>query len=385
MFILLNVIPLLMLSLIWGRFNTGSKHTIRIFIWGTLIISFTAFYINGVDWVIYYSRFLNDEDLYLTFEPGFVVFFKTLLFLSGYNYGLTILFFYTLSFTLLGYNLTKVKINEPLFIAALLMVFGYTLMLEQLRQFIACILVLSTIINYCTTKSYSRLVIGAIIAASMHVSALIIIPAVLLCKVKSRIYFLTITVASISLFAFLLIFGSGLIAFLAQYNFAFRKILFYIEQNPITIQFGWLNILTFLYVIFYVFYSRQIEKQQHLLLLNRIIFVGAVIYLYSGAITFLARVTFYFIFVAIFVFALYSKETYKRIFGVKTYNTLLLNMYFFVFLLFCFLSYFRNASAPVSFNNMNYYASTIFDEREIGRVATVVLDEALGGESDHVQ
>jgi len=385
MFILINVIPLLLFSLIWGRFNTGSKQVIRSTIWGVLIISFTAFYINGVDWSIYYSRFLNDDDLYLAFEPGFVFFFKLLLFLSGNNFGIAILLFYMFVFTMLGYNLTKVKINEPLFISALLMVFGYTLILEQLRQFIACVIIFAIIINYCKSHSLPRLIIGTIIAASMHVSALIIIPAILLCKIKNRKIFIAVTVSSISLFAFLLIFGAGLVAFLAQFNFAFKKILFYIEQNPISIQFGWLNILTFLYVVFYIYYSYQIEKKQELLLLNRIIFVGAVIYLYSGAITFLARVTFYFIFIAIFVFTLYAKESYRRIFEVKSYNTLFLNLYFFTFLVFCFFSYFRNTSAPVSFINLNYYTAAVFDEREIGRIANVVLDKALGGESNNVQ
>ncbi|MCT9844292.1 polymerase [Enterobacter sp. FS01] len=385
MFILMNVIPLLILSLIWGRFNTGSKSILRIIIWIALVFSFSTFYLNGVDWSIYYTRFINDEELYLAFEPGFVIYLKTLLFIANDNFGFAILLFYALAFAWLGYNLKKIKINEPLFIAALLIVFGYTLILEQLRQFIACILVFAAIINYSLNKSLPRLMVGAIIAATMHVSALIIIPAILLCKVKSRKLFISVTIASISLFAFLLIFGVKVITLLAQVNFAFRKILFYIEQNPISMQFGWLNILVLLFVGLYVFYSYQIEKNENLRLLNRFIFVGAVIYLYSGAITFLARVTFYFIFVAIFVFSLYARESYRRIFEVKSYNTLFLNLYFFVFLMFCFLSYFRNPSAPVSFGNMNYHVATLFDEREIGRIANVVLDDALSGESNNVQ
>lgn len=385
MFIMMNVIPLLFLSLIWGKFNTGSKNILRIIIWIVLVFSFSTFYLNGVDWSIYYTRFINDEDLYLAFEPGFVIYFKALLFIANDNFGFAILLFYALAFALLGYNLRKIRINEPLFISALLIVFGYTLILEQLRQFIACIIVFATIINYSMNKSLFRLIVGAIIAATMHVSALIIIPAIFLCKVKSRKLFISITVFSISLFAFLLIFGVKIITLLAQVNFAFKKILFYIEQNPISLQVGWLNIWVLLFVGFYVFYSHQIEKKENLRLLNRFIFIGAVIYLYSGAITFLARVTFYFIFVAIFVFSLYAKENYKRIFEVKTYNTLFLNLYFFIFLMLCFLSYFRNPAAPVSFGNMNYYVATLFDEREIGRIANVVLDDALSGESNNVQ
>lgn len=385
MFIMMNVIPLLFLSLIWGKFNIGSKNILRIVIWIVLVFSFSTFYLNGVDWSIYYTRFINDEDLYLAFEPGFVIYFKTLLFIANDNFGFAILLFYTLAFALLGYNLRKIRINEPLFISALLIVFGYTLILEQLRQFIACIIVFGTILNYSINKSLSRLIVGVIIAATMHVSALIIIPAIFLCKVKSRKLFISVTVSSISLFAFLLIFGVKVITLLAQVNFAFKKILFYIEQNPISLQVGWLNIWVLLFVGFYVFYSYQIERKENLRLLNRFIFIGAVIYLYSGAITFLARVTFYFIFVAIFVFSLYAKENYKRIFEVKTYNTLFLNLYFFIFLMLCFLSYFRNPSAPVSFGNMNYYVATLFDEREIGRIANVVLDDALSGESNNVQ
>lgn len=385
MFIMMNVIPLLFLSLIWGKLNIGSKNILRIGIWIVLVFSFSTFYLNGVDWSIYYTRFINDEELYLAFEPGFVIYFKTLLFIANDNFGFAILLFYALAFALLGYNLRKIRINEPLFICALLIVFGYTLILEQLRQFIACIIVFGTIINYSINKSLFRLIVGVIIAATMHVSALIIIPAIFLCKVKSRKLFISVTVSSISLFAFLLIFGVKVITLLAQVNFAFKKILFYIEQNPISLQVGWLNIWVLLFVGFYVFYSYQIERKENLRLLNRFIFIGAVIYLYSGTITFLARVTFYFIFVAIFVFSLYAKENYKRIFEVKTYNTLFLNLYFFIFLMLCFLSYFRNPSAPVSFGNMNYYVATLFDEREIGRIANVVLDDALSGESNNVQ
>lgn len=385
MFILTNVIPLLFLSLIWGRLNSGPKHALRFLIWGVLIISFTTFYINGVDWSIYYSRFMNDDELYLAFEPGFVLYLKTLLFIAGNNFGFAMLLFYTIAFTLLGYNLTKVKLNEPLFICALLMIFGYTLILEQLRQFIACIIVFATIINYTQNSSLSRLLIGTFIAASMHISALIIIPAIFLCNVKSRQLFISITVISISLFASLLIFGAKVVAILAQTNFAFKKILFYIEKNPISIQFGWLNILVLVFVLLYMFYASQIERKESLKLLNRLVFVGAVIYLYSGAITFLTRVTFYFIFVAIFVFTLYAKDHYKRVFSIRSYNTLLLNLYFVAFLLFCFLSYFRNPLAPVSFSNMNYFSATIFDERELGRISSTVLDKALEGESNDVQ
>lgn len=385
MFVLVNVIPLLLLSLVWGRFSSGSKNFFRAVIWAGMTISFTTFYINGVDWSIYYSRFLEDDALYLAFEPGFVLYFKSLLFIAGGNYGVAILLFYTVSFALLGYNLTKVKINEPLFISALLLIFGYTLILEQLRQFIACIIVLATIISYLRSKSLGWLMVGVIVAASMHVSALIILPAIFLCNVKNRKLFISITVISISLFAFILIFGAKVVAILAQTNFVFKKILYYIEKNPISLQFGWLNVLVLVFVVFYIFYASQIERKESLRLLNRFIFVGAVIFLYSGAITFLTRVTFYFIFIAIFVFSLYAKENAQRIFAVKTYNTLFLNLYFFIFLIFCFLSYFRNPLAPISFNNMHYYGATVFDEREIGNVASTVLDEALKGESDNVQ
>lgn len=152
------------------------------------------------------------------------------------------------------------------------------------------------------------------------------------------------------------------ISSLAAISFVFAKIDYYLRQNPVGLNFGWLNILDALFVIFYIHYRNVINKQMNINILMRIIFVGSVIHLFSGTITFLARVCFYFYFVGIYIYCHSLNNKAPRVFAIKNFNTLALAVFVNVMLLLNLASYFRNEQAPVGFNNMNLQLFNTFDD-----------------------
>lgn len=369
MFILALSIPLFLLSFIWEKFTYGSKVILRALLIITFAVSFTAYYPNGSDWVIYYLKFLDDGEPFLSFEFGFVIFFKFLLFLTGENYGASILIFFLLCFSTLNYVLVKFKANEPLFWGALFVLFGYNLVLEQLRQFIACILVLYAILSFNENERKLTLLVWVIIASSFHVSSLIILPSLLLVRLKNINTFIFITLSAIVGFVAVLFGGYALISLLANINFAFAKVLYYLDQNHVSLNIGWLNLVDAIYVFFYIYYRAAIDANSSLRLFTRLIFVGAIIHLFSGSITFLVRVSFYYYFVALYVFCLTSLYSKKRTLRIQSYNTFILSVFFTGMLFLNFISYFRNEQAPVQFFNLNFQFWTFMNDKHVNRIA----------------
>lgn len=365
MFVLINIFILLMFSPYWSRFNYRSKVFLRFAFWGWVVAVFTSFYINGEDWIIYFSKFSEEDDfnLYLSFEPGFVLFFKGLLLLSFGNFGVAILCFFMLTFGVLMYALASYKIiNEPLFLAALIFACGYTLILEQLRQFIACVIIFISFIEYNKGRSLSKLVVGVIIASAFHVSALVVLPSVILCNIKNRFLFIISAIITVITFFLFIFYGLPLLENIPHLDFAARKINFYMEQNPVVFQLGWLNLFALVYIVVYMFFGYHIEHDSGIRLLNRLIFVGALFFIFSGVLPFLGRLAFYFIFIATYLISDMKKSW-------RTNNAIAANIYFFIFLILIFCSYFRNDSAPIGFNNLNYQFLNLFDNNYLQKIA----------------
>lgn len=361
MFILIICTPLLFLSLVWHRFNTSSHSILRGVFWLSFTTYFTSFYMNGVDWSIYYLKFLGDDNPYLSFEVGFVLFFKTLLFLTLGNFGAAILIFYFIAFGFL-ISVLKNKVNEPLFYTCLFLIFGYTLILEQLRQFIACIIVLFAVLKYQKGSSLKIVFSWIVVASFFHISALIFIPTLLLVAIRSVTLFTFSIIFTVLAFVMVIFVGYTIIDILAQYSFAFKKISFYLQQAPLQLTFGWLNILDFIYILFYCVYRRVIDRNSDMAFFARVIFVGTTIHMFSGAVTFLARVGFFYYFIAIYLFALSPYLRGKRLLAIKSYTTLMISIFFSIVLFFNFSSYFRNAASPVEFENLNFYFLNTFDD-----------------------
>ncbi|MCZ8807441.1 EpsG family protein [Escherichia albertii] len=362
MFILSMAIPLFFISLYWYRLSHQAQIAFRSLFIIFFSICFVSYYTNGVDWSVYYLRFMEGGGLFTSFEFGFVIFLKLLLIVSDNNFGLTILLYYVLCFVLLSLILKKYRANEPLFWGCLLLLFGYNLFLEQLRQLLACIIVFYAILKYNQNKNITALCILVIIASTFHVSAIIILPTIFLISFRNVTTFVIITVFSITGIVLFMIALYSAVSSLAAINFVFAKIDYYLRQNPVGLNFGWLNILDALFILFYIRYRYVIDKQINVKILVRIIFVGSVIHLFSSSITFLARVCFYFYFVGIYIYCYSLNSKAPRVFAIKNFNTLVLAAFVNVMLLLNFASYFRNEQAPVGFNNMNLQFFNTFND-----------------------
>lgn len=369
MFILLLSSPLLLLSLIWHRFAFSSQAILRVLFVILFSVLFTSYYLNGMDWSIYYLKFVEEGDPYTSFEFGFVLFFQGILLLTNNNYGLAIFLFYVISFSVLCIIIKRFKTNEPLFWACLLLIFGYNLILEQLRQFIACIIIFYALLKYNNDGKIKQLIFLIFLAACFHVSSLIVLPAVVLASFRNVTSFTLMTLASVIGFIGFFFTGTAIVTAMANTNLAFTKIAYYLQQNPISLNFGWLNILDLIFVVFYFIYRANIDRIASARLLTRLIFVGATIHLFSGSITFLARVCFFFYFIAIYVFCVAPKGEGTRLFSIKSYNTLILSLFFSGMLTLNFISYFRNDQAPVQFNNMNFRLLSFLENDYVRKLA----------------
>ncbi|CCK07627.1 FIG00638365: hypothetical protein [Cronobacter sakazakii 696] len=369
MFILLLTSPLLLLSLIWNKFAFSSQTILRFLFVILFSLFFTSYYLNGMDWSIYYLKFVDEGDPYSSFEFGFVLFFEGILFLTNNNYGLAILLFYLITFSILCLIIKRFKTNEPLFWACLFLIFGYNLILEQLRQFIACIIIFYALLKYNNDGKINWLIFWIFLAACFHVSSLIVFPAIALASFRNVTTFTLLTLVSIVGFIGFFFTGAAIVTALANANLAFTKIAYYLQQNPISLSFGWLNILDLIFVLFYFIYRASIDRVASVRLLTRLIFVGATIHLFSGSITFLARVCFFFYFIAIYVFCVVPKGESTRLFSIRSYNTLILALFFSGMLTLNFISYFRNEQAPLQFSNMTFRLLSFFEDDYVRKLA----------------
>ncbi|MHC5106001.1 EpsG family protein [Enterobacter ludwigii] len=376
MFVLFLILPLLPLTLIWHRVENRSRNVLSLMFIVTFSLLFTAYYLNGMDWSIYFLKFIDENDPYSSFEIGFVAFFKSLLFISGNNYGFAILIYYLICFSFLRIILKRFVVNEPLFWVGLFLLFGYTLILEQLRQLIACIIVFYSILNFDDKKNKLQLILLLLLAATFHTSALIMIPAVFLALYRNINLFITVTLTSIIGVIAILFIGYSVVLQFSQLSFVFAKLAYYMSENPISLVFGWLNIIDILFILFYIYYRHSIDRDENVKFLARLIFIGAVIHLFSGTLTFLARVSFYFYFLAIFLYCFSLGNNTRRYFAIKNYNTLILSLFFISMLLLSFLSYFRNTSAPIAFDNLTFRLTPIFDDAYVHKLANEKFFEA---------
>lgn len=377
MFILIICTPLLMLSLVWHKFTKNSQYILRCLIWILVSLHFAFFYLNGADWSIYYLRFL-EGDPYSSFEFGFVALFKILLFASGNNFGLAIVLFYLLAFGFLLLILKKYYTNEPLLLCFLFLIFGHTLILEQLRQFIACLIIFYSLLKYNESNSIKSVVLWILLASSFHASSLILLPVLVLTSIKNVNNFICLTLISIWGVVIIFLFsGYTIIDTLSDVNFVFKKISFYLEENPIEIRFRWLNILDGLFILFYIIYRHQIDKKNSIRILIRVVFVGSVIHFFSGSIVFLRRVVFFFYFIAVYLICMSPNAKTKRVYSIHSNNTLILNVFFVLFSIVNFSSYFRSEYSPVNFLNMNYRIISLFDRELIHDLAVSTYFEAI--------
>ncbi|EJF32308.1 polymerase [Enterobacter sp. Ap-916] len=377
MFVLLLSTPMLLLSLIWEKFNYRSKAMLSVLCCIMFSLLFSAYYLNGVDWSIYYLKILYENNPYISFEPGFVLSFKAMLFIFNNNFGLVILVWYFICFGLLSRVLAAYQVNKPLFWCCLLLLFGYNLILEQLRQFLACIIVFYAVLNYNEDHNFRKFIMLSILGSLFHVSSLIIIPAVMLASIREHGKFMISTLFFIGGAVAFMFLGTAIINELSGFNLIFRKISIYMEMHPISLTIGWLNIIDLVFIVIYFCYRKTIDRHENIRLLTRLVFLGAVVHFFSGSITFLARVSFIFFFLAIYVFCIISPTSHRRMFAIRTYNTLFLSIFVFFMLAINLSSYFRNAQAPINFTTMDLRFISLFDKGYVESLAHEKFSKTL--------
>lgn len=355
MYMILLSIPLFLFSMFWWEVKSDLRKMISIFciVWLSLFISF--FYLNGNDWSIYFLSFLDNGEPFSSFEFGFVLLFKSLLYFFSENFGLSILSFYFISLSFLALILYKYKCNAAIFFSFLVLSLGFSLILEQLRQFIACIMVFYSFLNYAyIRRNYLVWVLGA---ACFHASALIIIPIFVLLKTKKDNNFFLLSLFSF-VFIFLgLFFLKPIFSALSNISFIFAKIDYYLSLSEVEIKLGFLNILDFVFIFLYSIKlkGKVIGVDNSLL---RMIFIGALIHLLSSSIPLFGRVAYYFYFVLIFYFS-------KQPFFLSRYirkDLLFKYCFFSIFIVLNLASYFRNPIAPIDFLQLNINTSYLYNE-----------------------
>jgi len=377
MFILILCCPLLFLSLIWHKLTLNSRSIMRVIFLFSFTIYFTSFYLNGADWSVYFLKFLGDDNPYLSFEAGFVVYFKLLLLISFGQFGTAIFLFYLIIFGILISIVKKYKVNDALFFLSIFMIFGYTLILEQLRQFMACVIILYAFLKYREGSPLKITLFLIILASFFHISSLIVLPTLFFLSIRSVSLFVIFVITSVTAFVVLLFAGYALIDLLGNYSFAFRKVSFYLQQTPLSLSIGWLNLLDFIFVFFYSLYRKNIDNNSDIAYYSRIVFIGAVIHMFSGSVTFLARLGFFYYFIAACLFSLSPNIQEKRLLAIRSYRSLMICVYFSIVLVFNFVSYFRNSVSPVGFYNLNFNLETLFDNKSAETVAKKKFQDAI--------
>ena len=354
MYMILLSFPLFISSLFWWMFNSNIRKIISLLciIWLSSLIS--CFYLNGNDWSIYFLSFLDNGTPFSSFEFGFVYLFKSLLFISFDNFGISIFLLYFFCLIFLSLILYRYKCNLPFFFALLILSLGFSLVLEQLRQLIACIIVFYSLLNFSYFKK--NYLILVFIASCFHASALVILPIFMLLKIKRDDFF-----SIASLLSFILIFFGVLISkpvfnSLAGLNFIFAKIAYYLSLSEIEIKLGILNVLDFIFIALYCLrLVGKVNGADNYLL--RMIFIGSLIHLLSSSVPLFGRVSYYFYFIIFFYFSNipFCFSRYVRL------NSIYVGCFLSIFIIFNFVSYFRNPIAPIDFLQLDVNMSYLYN------------------------
>lgn len=351
MFILLQFVPLLFLSLLWSSFTANLKTIIAFILALSLGVTYTAFYLNGEDWVNYYVNFFTHDGT-AWFEPGFYLFYSCLSLLSYGNFGVATLLFFLLAFFILTKYLVENRdCNLPFFLLLLIVCFGNTLLLEQLRQFFSAIFALCALIFRLNLKR-KQSNIFLLLAISFHASAIIVACAFILASIKSSKLFIIISI-SMTFFLLLLLTNDSLVNIGVQILPAiFLKIKTYREITDLSFHVGPSLLFSIIYILYQFtrFKKLHYSNEYSVVFFNRQLFFGGLVFLVGIFIPFMSRMSSFFI---IFLFYDVAINNYFKHFMINK-KAVLKFIFVLMFSFFSMASYFKNDIAPVSFNNLNF-------------------------------
>lgn len=221
-------------------------------------VFFTTYYFNGVDWLNYYYVF----DFFKSeFDIRYDLLFNLYLYLAANMldvFQLAVFVFYIFSFYLL-YRLTKVNVvalNGPAFISCVVFLGGMSLVLDQIRQFVA-ICVAFYAFNYLIQNNIKKFYRYVVIAALLHYSVLFILVFRLLINLGKKKIILSGFIV-IALFVFLggfIIFNLGFVSSIPLIGpELYRKVAIYVrELDSFKVEIGFGVLADILIVGYYLF------------------------------------------------------------------------------------------------------------------------------------
>lgn len=137
---------------------------------------FTAVYSNGIDWVNYYYVFDGfKSEFSINYDLLFNIYLYVLANLS-INFQSAIFIFYLLSFYIAFIALKKapIPINIPATLLAMCLLGGLSLVVDQIRQFVAIVICFHSI-NFLLDKRIRLFIVSVLIASLFHYSAIIVL------------------------------------------------------------------------------------------------------------------------------------------------------------------------------------------------------------------
>lgn len=348
MFSIILGIPCLFLIPLWSRLKRRDRDLSLFLLNIFFAFMITSFYLNGEDWASYYTNLFTDGGT-TWFEPGFYISIILIKTISLGNFGLTILLYFLLCFFLLSKALKSLEAtNIPVFYVFLLLCFGNTLVLEQLRQFMAAIIAIFALIAFQKGKKRNAFLL-IFLAVSFHISALILFVSFFIgSKGSSKFFVYTSTTLMIfisiffitpELFTPLLQFFPAILLKLTQYR----------EITAIGFHLGPSFLISMMFLVFLFFNSHLFSKNRNNdeWFLFRQMFFGVLIFMVGLYIPFAGRFSVYFI---LYVFIFSSKKS-----SFYSFSRIILKttaIYSIVLMMFIFsnlLSYYKNELSPISF------------------------------------
>ncbi|MGZ0648385.1 EpsG family protein [Citrobacter freundii] len=345
MFVIMQCLPLLFFSLLWFFFGRTVRNTILFLCILTLSIAYTSFYLNGEDWANYYVNFYTHNGS-SWFEPGFWLFYSFLRLVAFGNFGIATLLFYIVTFSSLILVANKNKnCNVPAFLFFILLFFGNTLILEQLRQFIAVIIVFCALQSKMQGKSLKAYIYVAI-SIICHASAVI----ALLSDVKSKKTFILSTLLLSIGLSFVFVNDTVISLGVQLIPAVFTKIQVYKEFAVMNFHVGPSIILAMTLLGYYLLSSYKLSYSyaSEATFLQRQIFFGGAVFFIGAYIPFMSRLTSYYI---VFLFYDVACNHAPRYFKLYKKDVALLT-FLFLFISSNFASYYKNDIAPVKFSQL---------------------------------
>lgn len=307
-------------------------------------------YFQGEDWVNYFDYFYSGQVVFFP-EVVFHFIFYFLSLITFYNYPLSIFLFYIFCFLAI-YNLFYserhrlffcVNRHYLLFLSLFLISLGPTLILEQLRQFLALIFFMYALSEWVNNCKY-RASLYFLLSFLSHVSAFVLCLVVILscARINKFKYILYVTI----LFALLLFVVINPVTYdVSGFEFIHEKISRYLSVNHPG--FGLMHMVYSPYIVYYIFLYEEKNTGHYAKIFNRAAFAGCTLYFISLLLPFLNRFSSYFIVVYImcFIFDLSRVRCFKVSVGMFLLGAIILSTG---------ISYYNNPISPLKFYGVKF-------------------------------